>query len=60
MLSDDEKARALARFRSLRGRGVQLSFESFGPEVKADTPQELKDSADEALVQASQDSEDSN
>jgi hypothetical protein len=50
-MTDQERARALARFRSLRGRGgVQVRFHPVGPAVPAQSPQELQEAADQALV----------
>jgi hypothetical protein len=43
VLTDADKARALARFRSMRGSGgVQISFVAFGPTVRADDPEALR------------------
>jgi hypothetical protein len=52
-MSDQERARALARFRSLRGRGgVSVAFHPVGPPVPAQNPQELQEAAEQALVSA--------
>jgi hypothetical protein len=42
-LSESDKARVLARFRSMRGQGgVRISFVTFGPLVVARDPDELR------------------
>ena len=51
-LTDAQRARALARYRNLRGRGgVRVGFKQLGPTVEAKNPQELEEATDEALVQ---------
>jgi hypothetical protein len=52
MLSEEERARQLARFRNLRGRGAVLSFPPLGPVVPASNPQELQEASEQALVEA--------
>jgi hypothetical protein len=51
-LTEAERARQLARFRSMRGRAAVLSFPQLGPEVQASTPQELQQETEQALVEA--------
>jgi hypothetical protein len=52
-LTDDGKARALARFRSMRGRGgVRISFVAIGPAVPASDPEALGRATTAALVVA--------
>lgn len=52
-MTDEERARALARFRAFRGRGgVAVSFHPVGPPVRASDPQELREAAEQALVEA--------
>jgi hypothetical protein len=54
-LSDEERARALARFRGMRGRALTLNFVPMGPTVEASNPAELQEAADAALVAATLD-----
>lgn len=54
-LSDDERARALARLRGMRGRALTLDFVPMGPTVEASNPQELQERADAAIVESTQD-----
>jgi hypothetical protein len=50
-LSDADRARQLARFRNLRGRGIAVSFPPLGPVVQASDPQELQEATDQALAE---------
>ena len=45
-----DRERALARFRKLVGRGVTFGFISYGPVVEAETPEQLADDVESALV----------
>ena len=52
-LTDEEKARALAKFRCLRSRGeVTLSFVTCGPLLEVRTPDELRCTAMRWLVES--------
>lgn len=52
-LTDADKARALARFRSVRGEGgVRLAFVTLGPIVRAVDPEELRRATIDAIVVA--------
>jgi hypothetical protein len=54
--TDADKARALARFRSLRGPGgVRLSFVAFGPTVRAVDPEVLPRATIGVIIEASED-----
>jgi hypothetical protein len=50
-LTDAERARALARYRSMQGRSVRVGFGPFGPTVEARNPQELEEKTEQALVE---------
>lgn len=53
-LSPADKARALARYRAIRGRGgVQISFVAVGPTVCAADPDELLRATINAINEAS-------
>jgi hypothetical protein len=44
------RERALARFRRLVGRNITLGFVAAGPIVEADTPEQLAEMVERALV----------
>jgi hypothetical protein len=50
-LSDSDRARALARFRSLRHRGTRIGFEPLGPVVGTEGPEELTLATAKALAE---------
>jgi hypothetical protein len=43
---------ALAKFRNLKGRAIEIGFAPIGPAVKAENPEELSERVDEATVDA--------
>ncbi len=45
-----DRERVRARFRHLAGRDVELGFLAWGPVVNADTPEELVERVESALV----------
>ncbi len=45
-----DRARAVARFGKLVGRGVTLGFRAWGPVVDAETPEELRREVEHALA----------
>ena len=50
-LTPDERERAVARYRCLRGQGgIRLSFVAWGPIVKAGSPRALVVAVDHELV----------
>ena len=42
-MKDEERERAVARFRTMRGRGLVISYVAHGPIVPAKTPGELRE-----------------
>jgi len=50
-LTAQEEAQILAKYRSMEGRGgVKIGFEPMGRVVQARNPEELKEAAEQALV----------
>ena len=47
-----ERERALARFRTLVGRGVSFRFVAYGPLVDAETPEQLAEAVARVLADA--------
>jgi hypothetical protein len=45
-----DRARALAKFRHLRGRAIELRFAPYGPTIVADTPEQLAEMVARALL----------
>lgn len=49
-LTDADRARAVARYACMRGRGVELHFKSRGQVVEARSPDQLRDASTEPAM----------
>ena len=45
-----DRTRAVATFRHLRGRALELRFAPYGPTIVADTPEQLAEMVERALA----------